>query len=113
MEIAAPPGSVLPVHETVTLRFETAAVGVFPVGIETAFADWDPEPPPGHEALAQAAGAAREIATARTIVRWRPRMASARVDQLVPVRVTGIVNVAPWHAFSEAFDMLAAPVSVV
>src|SRR5437660_935345 len=113
VEIAAPPGSVLPVHETVTLRFETAAVGVFPVGIETAFADWDPEPPPGHEALAPAAGAAKAIASARTIVRWRPRMASARVDQLVPVSVTGIVNVAPWHAFSEAFDMLAAPVSVV
>src|SRR5207244_7997961 len=41
-----------------------------------------------------------------------PYVTSAR-DQLEPVSVTGIVNTAPWHAFSDAFDMLAAPVSVV
>jgi len=35
---------VLVVQETVTLRFETAAVGVLPVGIETAFADCTPDP---------------------------------------------------------------------
>jgi hypothetical protein len=29
---------LLAAHETVTLRFETEAVGVLPVGIETAFA---------------------------------------------------------------------------
>ena len=31
----------------------------------------------------------------------------------MPLIETGIVNVAPWQAFSEAFDMLAAPVRVV
>ena len=93
--MAAPPGSVLPVHDTVTLRLDTLAVGVLPVGIETAFAVWAPEPLWFQAALAPAAGAARAIATARTIGRWRPSMASTRVDQLEPVSVTGIVNVTP------------------
>ena len=109
----APPGSVFPVQDAVTLRLDTLAVGVLPVGIETAFAVWAPEPLWFQAALAPAAGTARAIATARSIGRWRPRMASTRVDQLEPVSVAGIVKVAPWHAFSDAFDMLAAPVSVV
>jgi hypothetical protein len=93
--MAAPPGSVLPVHDTVTLRFDTLAVGVLPAGIETAFAVGVPEPLCVHAALAPAAGAARAMATATSIGRGRPRMASRRVDQLEPVRVTGIVKVAP------------------
>ncbi|MEA2349267.1 MAG: hypothetical protein QOG86_208, partial [Thermoleophilaceae bacterium] len=35
--IALPPGIVLPVHETVTERLDTDAVGVLPTGIDTAF----------------------------------------------------------------------------
>jgi hypothetical protein len=45
---------VLADHDTVTLRFETLAVGVLPVGIDTAFAVGVPDPLCSQAAVAAA-----------------------------------------------------------
>jgi hypothetical protein len=60
---------VLADQETVTLRFETEAVGAFPAGIVTAFADWLPVPTCVQAAVAAAAGATAAIAVAMMIGR--------------------------------------------
>jgi hypothetical protein len=62
---------LLVAHETVALRFETVADGVWPVGIETAFAVGVPAPLPVQDASAAAAGAAAAIASARMIGRGK------------------------------------------
>jgi hypothetical protein len=49
-------------QETVTLRFETLTVGVFPAGIDTALAKWVPVPVCVQAADAAAGRAAAAIA---------------------------------------------------
>ena len=104
MEIAPPPGSVLPVHETVTLRFETGTHELYQLALGMR---------PAEENWSEHVVAETDDWTIYDALADPVHGRELLVDQLVPVRVTGIVNVAPWHAFSEAFDMLAAPVSVV